>query len=416
GAYRAAQFIAARFEEYGLQPGGSAHSYFDETELAMVWPSEQPLLAVVDKAGREALRFRYRRDFGFLTRGHGGPGDAEGPLTFVAFDKARFSYSYESLTGLDLRGQIVMYAEDNAPPEFPIEALIRGARGLLVVSDRVQSEQVLVGDRADYLRKPAIPAFVISSEAADAILARAGMSLKALLARPRKEAQPWLAIPTEVKLKMSLSLGPVEEHKIRNVIGVLPGKDVILDEQAVIVAAHYDGPGADPDGSLYPGADDNASGVAVLLEIARLWHEQGFEPRRTIVFAAWDGAFVNESGAELFWQGKNVLSLLTTVAVLELDALGHEGSSLAVRGNPRVRELVYRSAHRLGIEVEEATTTLHPYQASLENQLPMVLLTRSGKRPSLEADTVGQIVVDKLDEAVKVVNLTLINLAREAAY
>ena len=416
GARQAAEFIAARFEEYGLQAGGDANTYFDETEAAMVWPLEQPLLALVDEGGREIRRFRYRRDYGFVSRGHGGPGEAEAPVTFVAFDPERFAFSYEALKGLDLRGQVAMFVADNAPAEFPVEALIRGAQGLLVVADDVTPGNVIVGEEAEHLRKPTIPIFRITPEVAEAILSEAGFSPDELLRRPSGQEEPWAAVQTGVRVRMSLKLTPMERRKIRNVIGVLPGKDVILDEQAVILAAHYDGPGADPDGTVYPAADDNASGVAVLLEIARLWHEQGFEPRRTIVFAAWDGAFANEAGAEFFWQGKNVVSLLETVAVLELDALTHEGDSLAVHGDPDIADLIRRSASRLDVPVGEAEEPLHPYQFALEGSLPMAVLTRAGPRPVLEEDTIERVNPDRLDEAVKVVNLTMITLAREGSW
>ena len=57
----------------------------------------------------------------------------------------------------------------------------------------------------------------------------------------------------------------------RNVLGWLPGSDPAQDSRLVIIGAHYDHVGTDPDGTIYPGANDNASGVAVVLEIARLW-------------------------------------------------------------------------------------------------------------------------------------------------
>src|SRR5690606_17672862 len=73
----------------------------------------------------------------------------------------------------------------------------------------------------------------------------------------------------------------------KNVIGVLPGANPLFKDEAIVVSAHYDHLGPN-----HPGADDNASGVAVLIELARTAAQQG-RPPRTVVFAAFSG---EESG------------------------------------------------------------------------------------------------------------------------
>src|SRR5438105_2865836 len=73
----------------------------------------------------------------------------------------------------------------------------------------------------------------------------------------------------------------------RNVGAVLPGTDPDLKDEWVVLSAHFDHLGV-KDGVLYPGADDNASGVAMLLEVAERFALQKVKPRRTIVFVAFD--------------------------------------------------------------------------------------------------------------------------------
>ncbi|MCI0342382.1 MAG: M28 family peptidase [Planctomycetales bacterium] len=79
----------------------------------------------------------------------------------------------------------------------------------------------------------------------------------------------------------------------RNVLALLPGSDPERRREVVIVSAHYDHlwPRTRPDGSevLFPGADDNASGVAALLEIAEAFAGDASPPARSLLFAAWDG-------------------------------------------------------------------------------------------------------------------------------
>jgi len=78
-----------------------------------------------------------------------------------------------------------------------------------------------------------------------------------------------------------------EEMPATNVIGYIPGLDIDSRGERILVAATYTG--ASPKNrAIYPGADENASGVAVMLETARLMHDLEFVPKRTVVFAAFD--------------------------------------------------------------------------------------------------------------------------------
>jgi Zn-dependent M28 family amino/carboxypeptidase len=134
-----------------------------------------------------------------------------------------------------------------------------------------------------------------------------------------------------------------------NVLGLLPGSDPVLGKRLVILGAHYDHVGDDPGagtvlcedvgcqpspGRHYAGANDNASGVGVLLEIARLWHEAGYRPRHSVLFAAWGGQEPGELGSRYYVQHP-VYPLEYTVAALQLDAVGGgEGYFLEAQGEP----------------------------------------------------------------------------------
>ena len=65
-----------------------------------------------------------------------------------------------------------------------------------------------------------------------------------------------------------------------------PGSDLDLGNEMVILFATYDGLGMEADGLVYPAANHNASGIGMLLELARLWQEQGLDARRTTMFVA----------------------------------------------------------------------------------------------------------------------------------
>lgn len=108
-----------------------------------------------------------------------------------------------------------------------------------------------------------------------------------------------------------------------NVIGVIAGGDPRIGHEAVVVGAHYDhvgvGPTVDGD-SVYNGADDNASGVVALLEIARAM-DAGARPRRTIVFVAFTGEELGALGS-YYYVTEPPVPLENTVAQLQIEMIG----------------------------------------------------------------------------------------------
>ncbi|MEE4185035.1 MAG: M20/M25/M40 family metallo-hydrolase [Gammaproteobacteria bacterium] len=128
-------------------------------------------------------------------------------------------------------------------------------------------------------------------------------------------------------------------HQVRNIIGVLPGSNPELAEQMLLITAHYDHLGsgwpdvrADAGEGIYYGADDNASGVAVLIEVAAALAAQG-APERTIVFVAFTGEEAGLLGSQYFAANPLPYPLSGVNAVLNMDTVGRlEGKDISVFG------------------------------------------------------------------------------------
>ena len=119
---------------------------------------------------------------------------------------------------------------------------------------------------------------------------------------------------------------------LANIVGVLPGSDPAWKDQSVVITAHYDhlgmgwpNPRAGDEGRLHPGADDNASGVAVLLEVARALAAAG-APRRTLVFVAVSGEEAGMLGSRHYVEHP-VRPREGIRAVLNIDSVGRLGTS-----------------------------------------------------------------------------------------
>jgi peptide/nickel transport system permease protein len=416
GADAAAAYVAARFAEYGLEPASPQREFRVSMTTRVVEPTAQPELALLDGAGAVVTSFVYRTDFCVDIRGHGGAGRVEAPLVALTF--SGLSLRWEDFRGLDLRGRVALCLADEMPAGFDAEALIRGAAGLLVVEERPASHLQLADEAQEYLLAPALPFFRISPAVADALLSADGLSASDLHsggARPTGEKRGWQAHELSRRVRMSLALTPVHAVKTDNVLGLLRGTDAALNKQLVIVASHYDGPGRQPDGALLPSANEGASGMAAMLEILRLWKARGFQPRRTMLFAAWSGGEWDRSGTHEYAETLGQYSSLQTVAVVNLDGLGRGGDQLVAEGDQRLADLLQRSAESSNVRTGQGQIKTYPYQSAFPAAATLSVGWQDDGSPAVQ-DTLDRISATKLGEAGQSINLMLFTLCREYEY
>ena len=146
-------------------------------------------------------------------------------------------------------------------------------------------------------------------------------------------------LPTEVTVSMDVQGTIQEKVPARHVIGHLPGlaghvegapeADVAkLDDHLVVVLAQYDSPPPGPDGVLYPAANDNASGVAVLLEAIHVLQQTGYQPYKTLMFVAYSteglegGELVLEPDVNRLLRARPALTNLQPEAIVQLQGVG----------------------------------------------------------------------------------------------
>ena len=182
-----------------------------------------------------------------------------------------------------------------------------------------------------------------------------------------------------------------KELELRNLIGLVPGSRPDLVGQSLVIGAHYDHLGFGwPDvhqedaGQRHPGADDNASGLALLLELAR--HFAAREPERTLVFVAFSGEEAGRLGSRHYIQAGGEYPADQAIAMLNLDTVGRlEGRELLVLGTGSAREWphIFRGAgYVAGLEVKAVGDDLgaSDQRSFLEAGVPAVQLF-SGPHP-----------------------------------
>ncbi len=190
------------------------------------------------------------------------------------------------------------------------------------------------------------PLVRVSPSAADALLATIGEN-----ASSARGGVPRDLPGATVTIRVT---GSERVVKSRNVVGMLSGSDPALREETIIIGAHLDHLGKAGD-VVYPGADDNASGVAALIEIAKTFAALPDRPRRTVVFAFWTGEEEGKLGSG-YWIRHPLWPLKRTAAYLNLDMIGHPWSKGEIAklveesGLPKGREFVQRVTPELFAE------------------------------------------------------------------
>lgn len=424
----AATYIAEKFEEYGLQPGWKHLEYTYPMSMTLTAPISQPVLEIVAEDGTVQQSFSHQLDFGYMIEGHGGSGDVELPLTFVGFDQDGASLNWEAYNGLDLRERVVLLLAGNAPVDFPTEALVRGAKGVLwVVEDNsIQSQTQFAHPDVDYMRSPQLPIFRINSSTADEILSSMGVSHARLFVTEdiTRSGAGWFTRDLDgAAIRMALELEEPQETAVPTVLGYMSGSDLSLASELVVIYAHFDGLGTDPDGTVYPAANHNASGVSVMLEVARLWQEQSLDPRRPVLFVAWGGGSLENPGAQEFIDAEQSFFHLPTTerlhprAVFQLDYAGTGGEKLFIHpaSNDILSNVISESAADVGVALAddgEARTNSN----ILGTTAPWVYLAWENEPISPEQDTFDRIDSEKLNAFGEVLALSLAKIVRQSRY
>ncbi|HET7010070.1 MAG TPA: ABC transporter permease subunit [Anaerolineales bacterium] len=430
GALLAAQYIAMEMESIGLSPGAKGTSYIQVSPNARPHSAGLPTLAVVDPQTGQRQAYRYRADFAEFTRDFAFNGEASGPVVGLAFgpDTGAPGPDPYAQRGFDLADKIVIVREQ----DFPTVNLMAVAGVLVAVEDPSDLEKRYLMSTYPLFAWKATPIMVVLPSVAEALLASAGSSLQGL-AEMQESLDPGDVGMTTSGWQVEMSV-PVETTEDRasepyvHVMGFLPGtgSEMGLDSHVVLVAANYDGLGTAPDGRLYPGANDNASGVAAMLEMARALHESPYAPERTVMFVAWAGGERLEGfSVDNVMSARTGFNTLTVDNVIELSGLGAgrgEGLALGPNSSFRLVRLVQEAADRLGVSTTTRGRGPHyglPYLPGFGERSGLsIFLSWDGSDTTAHtpADTFEAIDPEKLRQSGQTVLLTLFVLSRELTY
>ena len=417
GALAAAEYIADRLEEYGVFPAAGTQSFLQPVVRLVAPRLSAPLLEAAPEGGGSAVALLHGADFGEQVYRHGGSGAADGPLTFVGFASQRVPYA--EFRGLDLRGQVVLVLADNMPAAFDNEALIRGAAAILVITEDANPRTDWLPGETGFMQKPTLPILHVRPDAADRLLGPVGYSVADLRAMAAEYAASspatrWFAQPLGLRVRARVEFGEPVEKTGYNVLGIVPGNDTSLDKQALMVSTHYDMPQPDP-GQPFLSASDGPAGVGVVLEIARLWHDEDFKPRRTVLFNIWAGGHSTVSGVQTYLSDYTPYRSLQRNAVIHLGSVAGGGDTLLVESQySDIRGLLERSGQAVGVPTERAAACAHAYCVELPEGA--AALAWIGGPSAFRGGSPDDLDADRLSRIGQIINLALITASRQYHY
>jgi Zn-dependent M28 family amino/carboxypeptidase len=348
GATEAARYIASEFGRLGLKPlaQGTVRNGSESQFL-----QQFPYVAGVKLGKQNALKLgneKLEPTVDWVPLGFSSSAKVSGKLVFVGYGITATQLNHDDYANGNAAGNIAVAVQgtpDGANPhgQFTryegvrwkaVAARNAGTKGLIVIAREPNFQE----DRLTRLAydntagDAGLPVIVISRAAADRLLKASGASLSELEQSPTNRT-----LTGEISLTTDILRSEVPAY---NVIGMLEGSDPVLKKEVIIVGAHYDhlGRGGEGSGSLaqragdiHYGADDNASGTAGVLELARLFTTQTPKPRRTIVFMAFGGEEEGLLGSN-YYVNHPLLPLANTVAMINMDMIGRMKESKLVIG------------------------------------------------------------------------------------
>lgn len=341
--YGAAQLALAGVAPYGTADGKGARTFFQAVPMREI---REPggSVEIERRAGETTVRRTFVHGVDVVVPPQPAR-SASGPLVFAGYGIRESTPPRDDYRGLDVKGKVVVLREGLPPGEAwktkelaekyaagdaeerwaaKLEAATAlGATAVLAVEGNDWASRLL-GDE-----KPATFAFRSMTEGPSLeplVFRCAPVVLEALLGAPPKAEEPSRALPASATLRATA----VERTGLsRNVVGILAGSDPALKDEAVVLGAHADHLGR-VDGVVHPGADDNASGVAALLEIARAFASSPVRPKRTLVFALWTGEEEDKIGSG-HWVRNPLWPLAKTVVYLNFDMVAHPWKAEEIR-------------------------------------------------------------------------------------
>ncbi|HKY19679.1 MAG TPA: M28 family peptidase [Vicinamibacterales bacterium] len=359
GLDAAADYIAKQFDAAGLAPLGDAGTFFQRFDM-ITGMSLEPGNAVTLNAGRHSVDFEIGRDYLLMSiSGDRSAASQTLPVVFAGYGISAPSLRYDDYAGIDVSGKAILIfthepQENDARSAFDGQtntmhstvmrkvevARSRGASALLIVDDtnhRPAPEEYRRWLRDPQAEEYGLPVFYLSRDRVQRALG-GNLDLE-VVANDIDRDFASKSCPLGDLTLNAVDRTTKVRRPVRNVIGIVEGSNPALRSEVVIVGAHYDHLGRSGrfsmsrsgTGQIHHGADDNASGTAAVIEMAKAAAATRQDFRRSVVFMTFAGEEYGLLGSS-HYVNHPAVPLDKTIAMINLDMVGRARGRILVDG------------------------------------------------------------------------------------
>lgn len=312
GGDLAAEYIATQFALYGLKPAGDKGTYMQKVPMVGITPGADTRFSLVPSSGKVSDLKPLDEYVAYDQTQQPASGiDAE--IVYVGYGIEAPEYNWDDYKGVDVKGKVLLMLV-NQPTDDPKlfhgkaltyygrwtykyeQAARKGAVGAILIhkTDMASYPWEVVrnsnsGEKS-FLKLDGTPKLKAASwihlDVARNLASAAGLDLDKMMSDAG--SRDFKPVPLHVRLSAHMT-SKVRPFESNNVIAVLPGSDAKLKDEAILYTAHYDHFGIRPDmqgDNIFNGAMDNATGCAILLELARTFGQAAQKPRRSVFFSS----------------------------------------------------------------------------------------------------------------------------------
>ncbi|MCB9851988.1 MAG: M20/M25/M40 family metallo-hydrolase [Phycisphaerales bacterium] len=370
GIDKAAEYVASIWESFGLQPAGDDNTFYQNFQLALSSRLGNATRLAVGTKGRLTRKPAILND-DYVPLPFSADGSFAGDVVFAGYGISDGDNGYDDYAGIDVKDKVVLILRrgpdfDNFGMQhvsFRAKSLLAkelGAVALLIVNKDGDSH-LYDFQRGGRGGDHGIPMVHVTPDFATRMLSAGGLQdIQTLQDRIETNKAPASAPLDGVSVRGHVEIEPVYSD-VRNVVGMIPGTGPQKDEM-IVLGAHYDHLGVrnkgkadfNPEKDISNGADDNASGTAMLMQMAKTY-TRGEAPNRTIVLVAFTGEELGLLGSEHFAKDPTV-DLDKCITMLNFDMVGRLKNEMLEVGGMRTggfEELVRDLAKPYGFDIRD---------------------------------------------------------------
>lgn len=363
GGVKGEEYIASKFKEWGLEPAGDSSTYFQNFTIEHRHVGQGVTFEIMTTTGKRD--FYYNEDW--RVGRYSGSGHFVADIVFVGYGIHAPDKGYDEYAEVDVKGKVVLMGDqppdslrkkfgEAASMDVRVEAAQKhGALGVIAFQASPSQQTRFSGiSITKELYKSDFVILSAEQQVIEFMFKNHSVDARQLTRNIGDQNKP-KSFYTGSKAYIGVEAVYDPERPTRNVLAKITGGDPKLKDEYVVIGGHMDHLGMSPLGDVYYGANDNASGTAVVMEIARIMRLNNAKPKRTVIFAAWAGEEQGLLGS-YYYADHSEYPIDKTIVCINMDMVGHGEGKASFSGEyygPQIWEVLKA---KLPKEILDSTT------------------------------------------------------------